>query len=87
MSDSENKEITKKIRDKFSLKLIKSNNNEKVEKKNGKKSKYAGIYALIRLSTSSSLGRAGIAPFLVVVIAPHAFANLSTSLSLDSSCN
>lgn len=33
MSDSENKEITKKIRDKFSLKLIKSNNNEKVEKK------------------------------------------------------
>jgi hypothetical protein len=56
-------------------------------KKNGKKSKYAGIYALIRFSTSSSLGRAGIAPFLVVVIAPHAFANLSTSLNFDSSCN
>lgn len=35
---------------------------------------------------SASVGRAGIAPFLVVVMAPHAFANLNTSLSLASSC-
>lgn len=42
---------------------------------------------LIKLRTSASAGRAGIAPFLIVVIAPHAFANLSTSLNLGSSCN
>lgn len=40
---------------------------------------------LTRLSTSASVGRAGIAPFLVVVIAPHAFANFRTSLNLGSS--
>lgn len=42
---------------------------------------------LISFSAASSLGRAGIAPFWVVVIAPHAFANFSTSLNLGSSCN
>lgn len=35
---------------------------------------------------SGRVGRAGIAPFLVVVIAPQAFPNLSTSLSFASSC-
>jgi len=39
------------------------------------------------LRASASVGRAGIAPFLVVVMAPHAFANLSTSLNLASSCS
>lgn len=40
---------------------------------------------LSRPRTSVSVGSAGIAPFLVVVMAPHAFANLSTCLSLGSS--
>jgi len=40
---------------------------------------------LISFSASSSLGMAGIAPFLVVVIAPHALAYLSTSLNRGSS--
>jgi hypothetical protein len=76
-----------KIRDKFPLKLIKSNTTERV-KQDCKKTKYVKeIYALSSFSASSSLGRAGIAPFLVVVIAPHAFANLSTALNLGSSCN
>jgi len=37
------------------------------------------------LRASAGVGRAGIAPFLVVVMAPQAFANLSISLSLGSS--
>ena len=40
-----------------------------------------------RERTSASAGRAGIAPFFVVVMAPHAFANFRTSLNLASSCN
>ena len=39
-----------------------------------------------KLRTSASEGRAGIAPFFVVVIAPQAFANLSTFRNLSSSC-
>lgn len=41
---------------------------------------------LRRVRTSASVGSAGIAPFLVVVMAPQAQANLSTSLNLGSSC-
>ncbi|URD77416.1 Bacterial trigger factor protein (TF) [Musa troglodytarum] len=36
---------------------------------------------------SAAVGSDGIAPFLVVVIAPQAFANLSSSLNFFSSCN
>lgn len=41
----------------------------------------------MKAKASDRLGRAGMAPFLMVVIAPFAFANLSISLSLFSSCN
>jgi hypothetical protein len=39
------------------------------------------------LWTLSGVGRAGIAPFLVVIMAPHAFADLSISLIFDSLLN
>lgn len=42
---------------------------------------------LSKVRASDSLGKAGMAPFLVVVMAPHAHANLSTSFNLASSCN
>lgn len=45
-------------------------------------------YALsISCMASDTLGREGMAPFLVVVIAPQALENLSSSLSFFSSCN
>ena len=42
---------------------------------------------MIKAATSASDGRAGIAPFLVVVMAPQAFANVSISLNFFSSYN
>jgi hypothetical protein len=53
----------------------------------GTKSNQVFYAPLRRARASDSVGRAGIAPFLVVVMAPHAFANLSTPLNLCSSCN
>lgn len=45
------------------------------------------IYAFsISRKTSASVGSDGIAPFFVVVIAPHALANLIDSTSFFSSC-
>ena len=45
------------------------------------------IYAFsISCKTSASVGSDGIAPFFVVVIAPHALANLIDSTSFFSSC-
>jgi len=46
---------------------------------------YYSTCILRKLRASQSVGRAGMAPFLVVVIAPQAFANLSTFLNLSSS--
>lgn len=86
--NKENQRDKKKNR----LKLIEAtqaercNGEKKYIKKKTKTIFALNFYALlIRLRTSASVGRAGIAPFLVVVIAPHAFANLSTSLNLASS--
>lgn len=41
---------------------------------------------LSKVRASDAVGKAGIAPFLVVVMAPHAHENLSTSFNLASSC-
>lgn len=47
---------------------------------------YTSLYSSLRRESASHCeGRAGMAPFLVVVIAPQAFANLSTFLNLSSS--
>lgn len=43
------------------------------------------LQSLFKSSSASALfGRAGMAPFLVVVMAPHALANLRTPLSFSS---
>lgn len=65
---------------------IKKNKKHRRVLQKGEKKKKKSSYALSRVRTSASVGRAGIAPFLVVVMAPHAFANLSTDLNLGSSC-
>ena len=49
------------------------------------KKKRSNFVAFNSLWTSSGVGRAEIAPFLVVLMAPYAFANLNISLNFDSS--
>jgi predicted secreted Zn-dependent protease len=68
------------------LKKAKREDRRTAEQIKKKKKKKVYFDAFSNLWTSDGVGRAGIAPFLVVVIAPHAFANLSTSLNFCSSC-